>query len=422
MSGGEDKALFDPDPNFASQWFVEDPVAQGALKHASIVVLDEINEARDEANEPEPDLGDLSPLGLFPAPIRPALTPWLIERIHSAALLMGWKLAQPKTAIPPACIAEELALELIRLEAASALELIGAPMTSIDATKGVYRVCVHENLADFFAAYAPAEAALGASYSIQAAEDSNSRLAKWFMPFFQDQVGGAVHPYFHEEPWGLLKRTKSSRLKVVKPDSPPEVALGKEETFRVCIRIWHDDFLEDKEMFRMPGMCRFRVQAANAEAAREAAIKLFPEGAVERNVFSDDGLRLDDEDVARLSIEIQRVGLAQDYKAHASYHLIGTLGDDLPSAELSRLTGYLSETFPAAVVATEDDSVFFAVTINAESYEEADADLHECVEAFMDAIGAEGEPIDGYTTSVGGLNAEDLWQEIYAYQQRWLRS
>jgi hypothetical protein len=299
------------------------------------------------------------------------------------------------------------------------LELVEAPAASIDATKGVYKVCVHENLADFFAAQSPADATLAANYSIQAAEASNARLTKWFTPFFPGQIGGSVHPYFHEEPWGPLQRVGSLRLSAVEPAPPPEVAREEEGVFRVCIRLWHDDFLEGEEMFRMPGYCRFRVKAANAEAAREAAVELFPEGAVERNVFDDEGeVRLDSGDIARLSIDVQRIGLEQSFKAHTSFNLTGTLGDDLPDSELPRFAGHLSENFPAAVVATEDEYAFFAVTVHGESYEEAEADFHESIEALMDALGLEGEPINGYSTEPGSLNAEELWRKILIYRRR----
>lgn len=415
----EKKPLFDPDPAFASRWFVDDPLAQGALKHASIVLLDELDEARGELDEVEPDLGDFGLLGIFPASIRPVLTPWLLERIHVAALFIGWKLAQPGTPIPPGCIAEELALEMIRREAVAALELEEAPVASADATKGVYKVCVHEDLGDFFERQAPADVALAVSYSIRAAEDSDVRLAKWFKPFFPGQTGGAVHPWFHEEPWGPQKRNGASRLEAVEPVPPPEVERVK-GSFRVSIRIWHDDFLEEDEMSRMPGTWRYLLSASSANAAAKAAAAKFPGGAMLYTVYEDDDeIRLDHDDISRLSIDVQRVGLEQDFKEPSYFHIVGTMGDDLPSAELPSLAGYLVDLFPAAVVATAPEEVYFAVSVRAENYEEAEADFDEAVMAFMQAKGLDGDPFAEYSSSPGERNTESLWREMVA--ERWRR-
>jgi hypothetical protein len=415
----EEKPLFDPDPAFASRWFVDDPLAQGALKHASIVLLDELDEARGELDEVEPDLGDFGPLGIFPTSIRPVLTPWLLERIHAATLFMGWKLAQPGTPIPPGCIAEELALELIRRKAVAALELQEAPATSADATKGVHKVCVHEDLGDFFERQAPADVALAVSYSIRAAEDSDIRLTKWFKPFFPGQIGGAVHPWFHEEPWGPQKRNRASRLEAIEPAPPPEVE-REEGSFRVSIRIWHDDFLEGDEMFRTPGTWRYLLPAPSVDAAAKAAAEKFPRGATLYTVYEgDEEIRLDHDDIARLSIDVQRVGLEQDFKEPSYFHIVGTVGGDLPPAELPSLAGYLVDLFPAAVVATAQEEVHFAVSVRAENYEEAEADFDEAVMAFMDAKGFDGDPFIGYSSAPGKRNTEGLWREIVA--ERWRR-
>jgi hypothetical protein len=418
----EEKPLLGPDPAFASRWFVDDPLAQGALKHASIVLLDELDEARGELDEVEPDLGDFGLLGIFPASIRSVLTPWLIERIHAATLLVGWKLAQPGTPIPPGCIAEELALELIRREAVAVLELQEAPATSVDATKGVYKVCVHEDLGEFFERQTSSDVALAVSYSIRAAEDSDTRLTKWFKPFFPGQIGGAVHPWFHEEPWGLQKRNEASRLEAVEPESPGEVERRAEGGFRVTIRIWHDDFLEGDEMFRMPGTWRYLLSAPSADAAAKAAAKKFPKGATLYTVYEgNEEIRLDHDDIARLSIDVQRVGLEQDFKEPSYFHIVGTMSDDLPSAELPTLAGYLVGLFPAAVVAAAQEEVYFAVSVRAENYEEAEADFDEAVTAFMDAKGLDGDPFTGYSSASGKRNTESLWREIVAERWRQLR-
>jgi hypothetical protein len=49
---------------------------------------------------------------------------------------------------------------LIRREAIVALDLIGAPRKSMDATKGVYEVCEDDDILDLFRMEEPADAAL----------------------------------------------------------------------------------------------------------------------------------------------------------------------------------------------------------------------------------------------------------------------
>jgi hypothetical protein len=412
----EEDELFKPDPNFASGWFVNDPLAQGGLKHASIVVLDEIEQAQEEAERPDPDPGEFGPLGVFPDSVRPALTPWLIQKIHAAALIIGWKLAQPGTAIPPGCIAEELALELIREQADASLELNGAPPTSVDATKGVYRVCLHGNLSNYFRNQSPSDIALAANYSIQAVENSNARLNKWFRPFFPGQIGAAVHPWFYEEPWGPLKRNRPSDLELIEPAPAPELPERDREQFRVCVRTWDDDFLDD-ESSGFPAVWLFYVQARNADTARKEALRQLHDDESERSTTRDSGdERLDRPDISRLSIDVQRVGLAQGFKEGNSFHIVGSLDRGLPNEELPAFAGHLGETFPTVILATEGEGAYFAVTIHAENYEEAEADLEDAMEVFAEKIGFEEFLITSSSSGPGGRNLGDLWQDLLDYE------
>jgi hypothetical protein len=414
-------ALFEPDPAFAAGWFVDDALAQGALKHASIVVLDMINEAASEAAKADPELDDFGPLGIFPTSIRNLLTPQLIEEIKLAAVIVGWKLAQPGTPIPPGCIAEELALELIREEAVISLELVEASATTVDATKGVYEVCVNGNIPDFFESHAPAYHALAAHYSVKDQIDGTDvRLAQWFKPFFGSQIGGGIHPCFLDTP--RTSRSADARLSIVEPERPPEIDRDEEDWFRVCVRTWDDDLLEADEWSRMPVSWLYRVQASNAERAREAVLEQFPAGAEQHPVVDDEEVRLDRDDIARISIDVQRVNLGQEFKSGTSFHLVGGFGSQLSGDHLPQLAGHLAEIFPAAVVAADEKrSFFFGVNVHAESHEEAEADFEEAILDFCRAVSLEDEPLDGYSSGHGALNVAGLWREIQIYRLRWHR-
>jgi hypothetical protein len=209
MTDFNPEPLFETDERFAEQWQIDNPLAQGALKHGSITILDRLSEALAEVMGPQPDHGDFGPLGIFPAAIRPALTPLLIEKVQAAAIIVGWKLAQPGKPIRPGCVAEELALELIRREAIAVLEVIGAPEESIEATKRVYDVCEDADILDLFKMDDPAAVAMALSDPTSPSLDKGDmRIPEWFMPFYGGNTGSAPHPLYGER----------------NPDEEPELA------------------------------------------------------------------------------------------------------------------------------------------------------------------------------------------------------
>jgi hypothetical protein len=67
-------SLFEPDPSFAAGWFVDNALAQGALKHASVVILDVLDDVRAAVATAEPELDDCGPLGDFPISVRAFLS------------------------------------------------------------------------------------------------------------------------------------------------------------------------------------------------------------------------------------------------------------------------------------------------------------------------------------------------------------
>jgi hypothetical protein len=409
-------APFEPDPSFAAGWFVDEPVAQGALKYASIAVLDLIAGAREAAEESE--LDELGPLVIFPATVRGILTPRLIDRIELATIIVGWKLAQPGTPIPPGCIVEELALELIRQAAVASLSLIDAPVTAVDATKGVYEVCVNGDILDFFESRAPADLALGARYpAADQVGETDVRLAAWFKPFFRGQIGCGIHPCLLE----LTSDATSAEavLSPVQPEPPFTIDRDDEGQFRVSVRTWDDDFLGADDCDLMPDAWLYRVQSTDAERALRKALERFPEGADQHPTFDEvEGVRLDRSDVARISIDIQRVGLDQEIKPDSSFHLIGDFSADLAAELLPKLAGHLVEIFPVALLAVDETSSFFGVTVNAESHEEAEADFEDAVLAFCSVAGLADSPISGFSSGQGTRSAAELWREIETYRRR----
>jgi hypothetical protein len=201
-----DEGIFDPDPRFAEQWFVDEPLAQGALKAAATSLLDQLEEAQAELQDSQdPDLSDSGPLGLFPAGWRPALSVSVLRKLQVAAVVVGWKLAQPGPPIVPVCLAEEIALELIRQEAIVQLELAGAPKDSLEATHGLYEVCQDDDVLDLWMMQEPADAAVARGDSLnRQLGKADMRIEHWFDPFYGGQRG-ALHPFYSE---GLRWRSR----------------------------------------------------------------------------------------------------------------------------------------------------------------------------------------------------------------------
>lgn len=417
MTEPDEKAFFDPDPNFASHWLIDDPLAQGALKHASVVVLDVLEEAKVDIVDADPDLDldELPSLWIFPESVRPALSYQRVDQIHLAAVIVGWKLAQPGAPIPPACIAEELALELIRQEAELALEMVDAPTASLDATKGVYELCLHGSISAFFAAQTPADVALSSSYAIDQAGISAS---DWFQPFYAGQIGCAPHPVYLERP--RPRQPTEPRLSVIDPAESPTTEDLDETAFRVLIRTWDADFLDRDEFGQVPVLWLYQVEAPTPEAALSAVMSATPKESVSpRLTPAEASPGLDRDDLARVSVDIQRTGLPQSFKAHAStFHIVGSFEAGELDQHLPELAGHLAAVFPTAVLAQDHEGSLFGVTVYSENHDEAEADFSEAIEDFVESVDLDWDFIGESTCGVGKLEPKELLAEMKSLRRR----
>lgn len=408
MTASGEKPLFDPDPHFASGWSVNDSLAQGALKHASVVVLDELEEAKSELVDIDPDLDldEVPSLWLFPNSVRPALTFQRVDQVHLAAVIVGWKLSQPGPPIPPACIAEELALELIRQNADLALEMENAPPTSLDATKGVYQVCVHGDISAYFEAQTPTDTALSSAYAVvpSESEKTSSATSDWFRPFYLGQIGCAPHPVYLERPRPMRPREPRVSLIAPEPDSATEQE-DKEKTFRVFVRTWSDDFAERDEFGQLPDHWLDHVQAPTPKGAWTA--------------IADEDLDLDRSDLARVSIDIQQAGLSQSFKLHGTpFHIVGSFATGELDQHLPQLAAHLSSIFPTALIAQDEEGSLFGITAHAESHDEAEADFQDALDDFIDRVGLEWDFLGETSCGIGKLETKEMLAEMKSQRQR----
>jgi hypothetical protein len=159
------------------------------------------------------------------------------------------------------------------------------------------------------------------------------------------------------------------------------------------------------------------VKAPTADAARESALDQFPDGATQHIVFDDaEEVRLDRDDMARISIDVQRLGLPQSFKQGSVFHIVGEIIESFPDQELPSLAGCLEATFPVAVLARQNGRAFFGVAVNAESYEEAEADFDEVMEGIATALELERDPTGSYSCGRGDRDHAALLSEIGTYR------
>ncbi len=136
--------------------------------------------------------------------------------------------------------------------------------------------------------------------------------------------------------------------------------------------------LELDEFERMPSSWTYYVSAKTAEEARAAVLRLFPHGATSHSVLEGFDASLDGDDVTRISIDVQRVQMPQEAKNGTAFHMVGDLRG-IPTEYLAELAGYLTSTFPAAVIGRDGESVVFGVSVNAENHEEAQTDVEDAL-------------------------------------------
>jgi hypothetical protein len=348
----------------------------------------------------------------------------LVDRIYTAAIIVGWKLAQPGDPIAPGCPAEELALELIRQQAILALELVNAPSASLSATKGVYEVCEDDDILDLFEMQEPADAAIALTNPINTMMGkADMRIEEWFRPFYNGGPGFAPHPIYNERAVKPTEpATSRSPIEVIaaepSPDIQAQTATADDLRFRVCIRVWEDDFLDRPTTNWMPDQWVYYPEASNADQARAAALELFPHGASRQPAFDDiEEVLLRKEEISRISIDVQRVHLSQDLKATggSAFHIVGTLAA-IPDEHLPHLAAHLEAMFSAAVVARDNERKYFAVNVNAESHEEAESDLDDALSLFSSAIGIEDHLIIGCASGAGARDTSELLVEIHQYR------
>ena len=93
------------------------------------------------------------------------------------------------------------------------------------------------------------------------------------------------------------------------------------------------------------------------------------------------------------------------------FHIVGTI--ELGERFLPGLAGWLEAVFPAAVVAQDSFAQYLAVSVNAESHEEADADLDDALRGFAASAGLEDEVIVRRSSCAhGARDAAQLPAEI----------
>lgn len=204
-------------------------------------------------------------------------------------------------------------------------------------------------------------------------------------------------------------------------DPKPGAALDADSwkgSFRVHVRVWDDEFQDLDAVDQIPPAWTFYRDAPSAGAAYRAALDDFPNGARQHPVFdAGEELDLDLPDIARISIDVRRLGLPQAFKARTSFYLVGELDDDIPGERLPELAGHLAAIFPVAIVARDARGAAFGVTVGAESFDEASTDLVDALEAFATSCGLEGDLSGSHACGPGERDKDELLRELHRYRR-----
>jgi hypothetical protein len=344
----------------------------------------------------------------------------LVDKLTVAATIMGWRLSQPGEPHRPMCVAEEFVLELIRREAVFALELVEASEASISATRGVRQVCEDDDILDLFDMQEPADAAVALENPInQMMGKADMRIRNWFEPFFG--AGKEVlHPlYLEAEEVSVDTHGTGLPLEEVKPGQPLQMDRSSSDgEFRVIVRHWDDKFVERESWDQMPSTWIYYVDARSADAALEQVREEFPEGAMrDLSMEPAESTKLGRDDLARLSFDVQRVGLPQEFSEGCSFHVVGGVIGAVERESLERLAANLRSVFPHAVVMSDGEHAYLGASVNAETHEEADAAIDEFLGAFGAAAGLEDVMTDGSSIGQGARRPHQLIEEIESFRR-----
>jgi hypothetical protein len=393
---------------------IDDLNARRAILHAGSVLIDEfryqisVGNASDYARD------------LVPPAFVESVTAGLAIDLFGAAVALLARLSHGSAA---GCVAEEIVAVRLLDEAASSLEMEveGGALTREEAgaatreLSSLFELFQDDDVLGMFDMKEPADAAVsGESAMARQLGIADQRLAAWFEPFFGLPATGHLSaaedraPGQTDLPTRLLVPVTAAEVTVEQP--------ADSDRFRVIIRIWDDGFADRDSYDQMPDCWVYHVTAASAEDARVKVLHMFPEGGTMSPAIDDgDDVSLDREDIARMVIDVQRVHLPQRLKQGPQYHVVGQIAID-DEDRLCLLAGHLAAVFPAAVVAHDSRGSFFGVTVNSESFEEADADLHDQIGSFADRRELDDKDLVSHTAcGPGGRDMDGLMREIESF-------
>jgi hypothetical protein len=181
------------DADFARAWGVDDPLAQGALRESAIAILDEVDGAFHEVLHGASVGETYFVEDYLPGAFSRAYDEEFLLRFRVCLVLMGYKLAQDP-AIRPGCVAEMLALEVIRRRAHGRLEEVGADGEHIEALRALYEVGGDDGILDLYDMEEPADAAVHGHDPTRAPGKVDMRVEAWFAPLWGGADGTAPHP------------------------------------------------------------------------------------------------------------------------------------------------------------------------------------------------------------------------------------
>jgi hypothetical protein len=390
----------------------DDLNARRAVLHGGALLIDEFSyevahgRATEHARE------------LVPPAFAESVDDRLAVDMFAAAVALMSRLASGS---PAGCVAEEIIAFRVIEEAHAWLEMqadLGelesdATEDAASELESLFELFQDDDVRDLFDMKEPADAALRGHDPISRQLGvADQRIEAWFEPFWGLPATGHLARASDRADG---RRDLPERLvTVVEPADANPGAKPCAGEFRVCIRIWEAEFDERDEFDQMPDTWLYYIEASTAHEAEKLAFEQFPNGARLSPGLDDETVGRSS-DVARLSVDVQRIGLPQGMKATTGdFHIVGVV--DLQDEQLAHLAAHLASWFPVALVAYDSVHQFVGVSVHAESYEEAEADLEDVLQRFADSAGLDEVLLDQSCCGRGSRDPESLLVEIERFR------
>ncbi len=192
---GNAAVIVEPDEHYARGWCVDNPLAQGALKHAAMQILDELDEAPHEVQHGTP-VGDTDFVqDYLPAGFIPAYDERFLECSHLFGRGGLQACTRPRHPARGAWRRSWLLRSSGVWRPTCSRSPAPASHPSTPYLRGVFEICEDDDVLDLYDMEEPADAAVhGHDQISRQMGKADMRAEAWFEPMWIGTDGATPHP------------------------------------------------------------------------------------------------------------------------------------------------------------------------------------------------------------------------------------